>query len=591
MSTLQAYTERAADARTRSLGARLSTWAVPLGVAAVWVLLIWSIHRESPRTLVSFHGLLHAAIVEELSGPGGSASLPPENPFFAGQPVAYYWFFHMVSAQLVRLFGMNVFHAMEALILFATGVLMFVAVAFGRKLYESTLAGVLIGYLIMAGTNPLGILFAIYKVARNGLHVLEDDPEHLWGVVHPLYSMIRYNDMGGLYGPLLNFFLNITSRPIALAALLLAAFCFYRALRSNRVISWVLFGLVFALTTAFSPIIGLTSGGALGVGLVAAWLWERRQASAAAPQIRLVTIAAAGLAISGGILLAAPTYYHLILGPSSSQARFYLFTAVGLKNLVTETLSILPLAAMALYGTLRARREHRQFLVILFLSAVALFALSVAISLPASNNSNMFHAAAVLLAVPAAGAILCRKTGEDSYACSGRRAVSIGAIFLPTLLALLATYVLRPPLPASFESVHLERLPRDSDLSLLYGWVRNETGPEVVFIIDPRNRVAMCGNTAEFPAMTGRSIFTEHFRHYMAEPYAESKTRFDMAVRLVSGAAPGEGDRAYLAGLKRPVFMVSDLEEGDALIDQMKALYGPAVFQRGRVSVYRLSKE
>ena len=98
------------------------------------------------------------------------------------------------------------FYALEALILFATGTLVIVGVALGRKLYGSTLAGVLIGYLVMAGTNPLGVVFALYKVARNGLHLLNDDPDHLWGVVHPVYSLIRYNDFGGLYGPLLNFF-------------------------------------------------------------------------------------------------------------------------------------------------------------------------------------------------------------------------------------------------------------------------------------------------------------------------------------------------------------------------------------------------
>jgi hypothetical protein len=560
---------------------------VPLGVAAIWILLIWSIHRESPRTLVSFHGLLHAAVVEELAG-SNTASLPPENPFFAGQPVAYYWFFHLLAAQLVSLFSLNVFHAMETVILLATGGLMIVAVVLGRKLYNSTLAGVLMGYLIMAGTNPLGIFFAIADVARNGMQALDDDPDYLWGVVHPLYSMIRYNDFGGLYGPLFNFFLNITSRPASLAALLLTALCFYWALSRRRPAQFILLGLAFALTTALSPIIGLTTGAALGAGLVATWLWERRFSKSPEPLITPVTILWVGLAIALGILIAAPTYYHLISGPSSSSAQLSLFSIRGLKHLLSVTLSILPLTVIALIGLVKAPRDRRPFLVILFLSALALLALNVAFTLPAGNQSNMFHAAAVLLAVPAAGAILRRETAQDATVrCSGRKAVVIALVFLPTLLTLLAAYVNRPPVPASFDGVHIERLPRDSDLALLYQWARNETDREAIFIVDPRERVAMCGNTVELPAMTGRAILTEHSRHYLAEPYPESGARVDMAIRLVSGEEPRGSDRAYLSSFKRPVFIISYSSEDSLLSDQMKSHYGSPVFQQGKIAVYK----
>jgi hypothetical protein len=573
--------------QTDSLAAVLRAWAVPIGVAALWMLLIWSVHRESPRTLVSFHGLLHAAIVEELAGPG-KMTLPPENPFFAGQPVAYYWFFHLLAAQLVSLFSLNLFHAMETVILFAAGILMIVAVSLGRKLYKSTMAGVLMGYLIMAGTNPLGIFFAIADVARNGMQALDDDPDYLWGVVHPLYSMIRYNDFGGLYGPLFNFFLNITSRPAALASLLLTALCLYLALSRKRPAHFIFFGLAFALTTALSPIIGLTTGAALGAGLVVTWLWEGRFSKRSEPLITPATIIWAGLAMVLGILLAAPTYYHLISGPSSSSAQLSLFSVRGLRHALSVTLSILPLAAIAVIGLVKAPRDRRPFLVVLFLSALALLALNVAITLPAGNQSNMFHAAAVLLAVPAAGAVLRRNTPQDTTArCSGRAALVIALIFLPTLLALLAAYVDRPPVPASFESVHIERLPRDSDLALFYEWARNETGRDAVFIVDPRERVALCGNTLELPAMTGRSILTEHSRHYLAEPYPESGARVDMATRLVSGEEPRASDVAYLSSFNRPVFIISYSSEDSLLINQMKSHYGPPVFQQGDVSVYK----
>jgi hypothetical protein len=590
MSTLQANTIRAMKAWPHRLSAVYSAWAVPLGVAAVWVLLIWFVHRESPRTLVSFHGLLHAAIVGQFLD-GDGVSFPPENPFYAGEPVAYYWFFHLLAAQLVRLFNINVFYAMEMLILFAAAILSVVAIALGRKLYSSTLAGVLIGYLIMAGTNPLGILFALYKVARGGAQVLEDDPNYLWGVVHPIYSAIRFNDIGGLYGPLMNFFLNMTSRPASLAALLLAIFCLYNALTRRRIASWVLFGLAFALTTALSPIIGIPAGGALGLGLVYTWLRGRRASGGGAPRIEAATVMAAGLAIVSGILMAAPTYYHLIFGPSSSGVQFWLFSANGLRNLLTVTLSILPLMALALWGMRSAPQQQKQFLIVLFASALTLLALTVSFSLPASNNSNMFHAAAVLLAAPAAGAILSPGAGMDSRAYSKRRAVVIVLVFLPTLLTLLAAYVLRPPVPASFEGTYLERLPEDSDLALLYQWARDDTDPRAVFILDPRNRDAMCGNTSEFPAITGRAIFTEHFRHYLAEPYPDSRMRFDMAVRLVSGEPPSPSDHEQLSKLNRPIYLVTKTSGDRGLTDRLQSFYTSPVFRKGEIAVFKLQPQ
>ena len=61
---------------------------VALGTAAFWMLLIWAIHRQSPRTLVSFHGFIHAAIADKFIETA-MANFPPENPFFAGSPVAF----------------------------------------------------------------------------------------------------------------------------------------------------------------------------------------------------------------------------------------------------------------------------------------------------------------------------------------------------------------------------------------------------------------------------------------------------------------------------------------------------------------------
>jgi hypothetical protein len=575
------------QSKVRGRGALLRAGGIPLGVAAFWMLLIWAVHRNSPRTLVSFHGFIHAAIAGQFLG-SKPIAFPPENPFFAGHPLPYYWFFQFLAAQITRLTGWNIFYSLEAVILLGTGALMTVAVVLGRRLFRSALAGVLLGYLIVAGTNPFGFLFALREVIRHGRQVLNDDPNYLWGVVHPLYSLIRYQDYGGLYGPLLNFFLNMTARPVALAALLTLVLCLEWALRSPRPVAWGAVALASALTTAFSPIVGIAAGGALLAGLAGYWVWERLVARGPRALLSLRGRAAfvAGLAILAGILVAAPTYYHLLINPSDSEMRLGLLSREGIRHLVSVALSLSILGFLTLLGFIRATRERRGFLGILLMAAVLLLAGDVLIVMPSANQSNFFHAATVLLAVPAAGSILYAIPGNEHPTASPRRAGAIVLAFLPTLALLLVSYWNRPPLPADFTGTRLARLPQDSDLSLFYRWAQDETDTDAVFIFDPHHRIAMAGNIAEFPAITGRTLFTEASAHYMVGPSPEARMRAEMAVRLVSGESPTDSERAYLAGLARPLYIMGYKPNDDGWLERMQRLYGLPVFQMREVFVF-----
>lgn len=83
--------------------------AMALLCAAALAALILGIHAANPRTLCSTHGLLHAAIVQRCERGG----LPPENPFFAGRPVCYYWFFQYIGSAIVGVTGADPLHALE----------------------------------------------------------------------------------------------------------------------------------------------------------------------------------------------------------------------------------------------------------------------------------------------------------------------------------------------------------------------------------------------------------------------------------------------------------------------------------------------
>lgn len=565
-----------------------STLAIALSVASFWILLIWAIHRESPRTLVSFHGFIHAAIAEKFLDPT-LATFPPENPFFAGRPLPYYWFFQFLAAQLTRVFGWNIFYSLEAVTLAATGLLVIVAVGLGRVLFRSTVAGIFMSYLVMAGTNPFGFLFAAWKLASRGTQVLLDDPNYLWGVVHPLYSLIRYNDFGGIYGPLLNFFLNQTSRPAGLACLMAQVLFLEWSLRSRKSVAWVSLSCSSALCTALSPIIGICAGGALMAGVTASWLWERHAPKEATHGVEVSKrkVITAGLAIATGIVLAAPTYYHLLLGPSSGHVQFRPLSSAGLRDVMTVVLNISMLVLLAVIGLVRVSRNQGLILRATFLAALLLLAANVALVIPPGNESNFFHAAAVLLAIPAAGSVFRVGTGREQVVRDNRYVAGITLAFLPTVLLLLAAYIDRPALPAGFNLPRLARLPQDSDLALFYRWVQSETSPNAIFILDPRRRVTMCGNAAEFPAMTGRALFTEELGQYMVEPYADAKTRLEIAVRLLSGERATHNDVIYLSQFNRPIYSVNYQSSDNILSNRLEKLYGRPVFRRGGLEVFK----
>ena len=168
-----------------------------------------------------------------------------------------------------------------------------------------------------------------------------------------------------------------------------------------------------------------------------------------------------------------------------------------------------------------------------------------------------------------------------------RFVVGTTLVFLPTVLLLLAAYLDRPPLPATFDGPRLARLPKDSAFALFYRWVQTETSPDAVFILDPRQRVAMCGNAAEFPAMTGRVLFIGELNHYLVEPYPDAKRRVEIAVRLLFGDRLTQSDGTYLLQLNRPVYIVNDQSTDGSLFKGLEKRYGHPIFQRGALAVFK----
>src|SRR5262245_32168810 len=143
----------------------LVAWLLVIGGTAIaWACIILSMQHDRPRLLVSWHGFLHTAIATRF--PGGAH--PPENPFFAGQPLPYYWVYHWLGSVASRLLHVDPIHVFAAASLVSLVALLFTAGWIGRRVFRSTAAGWMVGWLAVAGLNPLGAGIAAAKHLVSG---------------------------------------------------------------------------------------------------------------------------------------------------------------------------------------------------------------------------------------------------------------------------------------------------------------------------------------------------------------------------------------------------------------------------------------
>ncbi len=547
-------------------------------VTLVVIATLLAIHRDSPRTLLSAHGFLHSAISQRFSE---SLATPPENPFFAGEPLGYYWFFHSLGAGVSSLTGLDPLRSFELLICLAIAGMMICATVLARSLYQSAALGALIGFLVLAGANPQAPLLLLYRFLQNGPSALAERPTYLWGIVNAISSRIRYDDVWGMHGPLINFFLNITARPLALCSVVLVLLALRRCLLAATVSRLLFLALTVALSSALSVLVGVAVAGTLTAALVVYRIAARTPfgdmlESGATDGVAMRT----GAALLTGVVMASPTFFHLFGGSAGSIA----IAPDGIPSVLRETIMLLASCWLTLgfsaIGVRHVFGDDRAFLFVVGTAALGLIAAAILFVLPVGNQDNFFHVALVFLAVTAPSAVV-RLDGTPNL----QNARNMALVFLPTFLLVLYCYTGRPDIPLGFEGrtlLHLER-----ERGALYGYIRSETAADAIFVIDPDGvDNAMSGNTAELPALTSRMIFTPRPGHYIANYYRDQPRRTRIARGLLAGEALSHRDEDYLTGLGRPIYWV-DYHAHVSRNRPSTAETTAPVFQKGQVALYR----
>lgn len=553
-------------------------WLLPLSSSALfWTLLIAGIHRESPRTAVSAHGFLHSAIAQRFQVDGWV--IPPQNPFFAGEPLPYYWSFHALGAAVGKLLGLDPLRSFELLIGLATIGLVAGCGWLARALYGNAALGALTAFLILVGANLQAPVVVGVRGWLSDGRVFADSGAYLWGLAHPLLGHMRLWDPFSTLGPLLPFYLNITARPLALSALVFVLLGAHRALSQGWRGSAGL-AVAVALCTAFSVLVGLPSAVALGLALVVL----RAPALAFFAGHQRPPLAPLLAALAVGIALGATSVLHLFAGTTAAPAIQLVAPGVATTRLLGMLACGWPLLALCVVAISNADDQRRHFLSVLVLTSIALTGGAALLELPAGNHVNLFHAALVMLAVGASGAMLDARNRPSAV----RIAWTI-ALFLPVLALIVMSYTSRPPVPLAFDGRQLRRVD-DTHVARLYGWIRAETPSDAVLVIDPDPPIrAMSGNTAELPALTERTLFTARSDHYIVTSHAEAGQRAAIARRLLTAATLSDEDAERIARLGRRVYLVADAAARNIRPAALSARYGPPVFQSGPVQVWRWS--
>lgn len=477
---------------------RLGAPAVALALLAT-ALVAYPL-ATSNRVRTSIHGMLHSAILfEALEG-----GVPPSNPFFAGQPLRYYWTWHLAVAAPVELAGADptvVFAAGNVAACLAFALLLGHLARFAaRRIYGAdgprvAAFGVALG---LTSLNPLGAFFFAKQAEELGTKfsplarlAAGDD------VIRYIQALALGKD-DRITATLTKFF-NVSSFPIALALLaagwLFAARTFERPDRGNV----VLLLLAIAGGIALSPLTGLTGGLAIGIGAVVALLVSLRDA----------TSRRNALLLCGALLLAVVAAIPFVLfsgGDDSGSVRL----GPSLDKAKEHLLALGPAIALASFPLLRAARASRACL-LLALSALVLLPLGVLLKFPVNSEYKLVREAAPLLGVFVAVAL-------DRW-CA-RRSVPASALAIAAALAFVPTNAIawnayrhsaRAELPFRFEGGSFVLDAKTHPIEEIHAWIRAHTEPDAVLLDDPETARHFAGpfHGAEAPALAQRAVFCD----------------------------------------------------------------------------------
>ncbi|MFN0152329.1 MAG: hypothetical protein ACKVU1_16615 [bacterium] len=536
----------AADERARD-------WRSVAPLLAALVPLIASLPIASEWWRVRSDAWFHAAFAIEILDFG----IPPQDPFFAGLPLHYFWLFHLYLAGLSQLAGSSPFPFfvlinVQALVALVLG-LHLLSARFRADAASNRFA-VLMGIL---GLNALFWLFLPLKAVR-ALIGSEKGGAELARIYDQFpIDLLRWIDflspLDGAQPFFLSKFYVGSAFSIGLALAVFLMLYFARAVAGESRSAAPLAAIALAGVWAFHPDVALFLAPAMGLGLAATIAFGDSR-------VRLVPLRRVVLPVLATVAVTA------LFAP-------YLLRVGGREEVLSQLLDVNVRRAVAIAAVGSAffllapfrfrdlfRHAEPSGRFVLF-TGVALVLLAMLLRLPGSERAQTMdknpYFLVLGLALPAGWALA---DWTRRFRPGARRLLLASAILVPANAAMLFGYL---ALPNDYGVGPEERA--------LYEWVRRATPRDAIFL---QCRDADVHERMRLSVLAPRRVFAgaDHLAREWGYPRAEIDRRAAIEDSLF---ARGVVTRADLAGPASggPLFVVHDLEA--------TAAAGPAARARG----------
>ena len=542
---------------------------------------------DSVSLRTSWHGLLHASIAYRILDHG----LPPENPFFAGEPLIYYWFYHLGGGHLAAAAGRSPLFGFALLNVLALSALFPALYLTGRSAGLKTGAALLGCALGALALNPLGpVLFWL-----NGPEIALAD---IAGG-RPPGNYLAHFCMGfdfRLASPLTKFW-NVSSFAPTLPLFALGLHALLRT-RTRPLAGGALIAATLFAMLAVNPLTGAVFAACAGAGLLV-WLTagNPRASLGLAGGLAVACLAAAPLLLSAlggeGGTEGSGTEGLLPIGGAAANAdgRAGLSAAseggglfaVGLSTaaLLGLILAAGPVLIPALFGAVRALKKRSVEGATLGVTCLVLAAGAALLSLPEGNQYKLIRLLTLPAGVLAAGPALtfARRLRLPAFVPIALLAI----VILPNSLMALAVYLSAAQAPMPLNDTGPDIVLTDSarPSASVYQFLREETPPDAVVVVHPDDRlrgVAGFMQGDEVPSLARRAIYTGH-DFYLTNRHPGLHDRLTRVTTLFAG---GEGPFPEPVD-DRPLYVL--LRRGDT----PRALEGPGweqVFRSGECRVF-----
>jgi hypothetical protein len=542
-----------------------------LACALLLALSIIVIHRVNQRAYVGYHGLTHSAITFSVM----AGNIPPTNPFAANLPLPYYWGYHVLLAQGVQLTGWTPVAIAEISNVLTIFALTLLFAHLGRKLLNSSRAGLLAVVIILFAMNPFGPLLMAYRVLEGTLGL--SIGEYTRSPTHPmLRGMFPGLDIrwAGAYF----FHMQPSSRPLAMLAGSVAAVLACGSFARVSIWRGAAVALAIAIACTMQPIVGVGTAFGLGVGLLFVRV-SRRADGALANAVMFKLVAFMGI----GVLLAFPTYEQLLNGnlvglPIEKSAA--VIAAKGFH--VFAMLAIVPLVLT--YLAMRRGYLQSPQMQMLAVGGVVLIATSWITNVPGHREHSFFNMGTYLLALPAAAA--CGFGTIEVVRRVMRRCLRVLVCILPVALVMVLSFGYRRPITLASEG-DLIRYPDRADTMAVYDWIVANTPTDAALMFDTRDgeQIGFYGVESEVPAMTKRFLFIDVVEWFIPANHPEVAARQDVVASIFDGKPLSAEQLQLVKALDRPLYAMTREPTEDAVL---AAKFGPPQFKQGKYAVYKL---